>query len=467
MQENQKPRSARRGISVHALIVPAVLIVIVFYGFIAFRAFRIEAIRKQLFEESGSYVRYSQAYTNVHNDVSELTAKAGLYYSTGETRYADDVCALLGSDPVGAARDSADEETQANIAAIDANLAELKTLCARSILLTAKANGEDLTDEKYSQLHSFWQLTPEENAMTPEQQKEASARLLLDESSYATRQKVHNSLEKAETALLGSAWAKMESLSAKLKRYTATQAILTAVLCLVLISVCVMVYALLLLPLNAAAKRVQNGKKIAIRHGLRELKYFSSLYDRLLEKKAVLEDDLRQSARVDALTGLPNRLAEKNFISKMRHSEANLPTAVLSLDVNNLKPTNDTQGHVAGDTLLQTAANCIRECFGDENASNCFRTGGDEFVAILQDVTEAEVREKIARFEQYQQAANISVAVGYAYSDEIHPVDVAELFQQADKNMYRNKAEMKRRMAEDQLAMPMDVSVFPARDAGH
>ena len=87
--------------------------------------------------------------------------------------------------------------------------------------------------------------------------------------------------------------------------------------------------------------------------------------------------------------------------------------------------------------------------------SNCFRTGGDEFVAILQDVTEAEVREKIAKFVQAQREANISVAVGYAYSDDVHPVDVAVLFQDADREMYRNKAQMKRRMAEDQLAMPL------------
>ena len=466
MQENQKPKSARGGLSVHALIIPAVVIVIILYGFIVFSAIRIESIRKQLFEESASYIRYSQAYTNVHNHVGELVSQAGLYHSTGDVAFADRFCALMVEDPIGAVRDGADGEIGTDIDNVERALAELKTISARAVRLAADANGVDLSAEKYSPIRSV-ALTPEETGLTTSEEKmDHAARLLLGESSYAARQQVNESLEHAEEALLRSTTASFSDLSARLKRDTTVQTVLTAVLCLMLIGFCVMLYVLILFPLNSAAKRVQRGKMISIHHGLRELKYFSMLYDRLLEKKAILEDDLRQSARVDALTGLPNRLAEKNFISKMRHSEANLPTAVLSLDVNNLKPTNDTQGHVAGDTLLQTAASCIRECFGDETASNCFRTGGDEFVAILQDVTEAEVREKIARFEQYQRAANISVAVGYAYSDEIHPVDVAELFQQADKMMYRNKSEMKRRMAEDQLAMPLDISVASAKDAG-
>ena len=49
------------------------------------------------------------------------------------------------------------------------------------------------------------------------------------------------------------------------------------------------------------------------------------------------------------------------------------------MDVNRLKIVNDSQGHAAGDELLQGAASCMKKCF--DSCGKVYRTGGDEFIA--------------------------------------------------------------------------------------
>lgn len=447
----QEKANSVRGFSVHALILPAVAIVLLLYGLILFHSHRLGTVRNQLFANSDAYAATMADFTAVQGHASDLLGQAGRYVAADAPVGADAFLTVAAKDPVATAREKADKAASASLDEIGAALADLRDLSIHAVRLAAEANGAVPDDPMIRD----YPLTDAERAMTADEQRTAAMKLLLGEDAGRANDALTTALNRAEETLLNRTNGEFARLSANLRHYTRAQAILTAVLCVLLLAVFALFYLLVLHPLNAVTKRVRSGREVTMRHGLRELRYFSALYNHLLEKKAVLEDDLRQSARVDALTGLPNRLAEKHFITMLRHSETNLPTAVLSLDVNNLKPTNDTQGHVAGDNLLQAAANCIRECFGNEDASNCFRTGGDEFVAILQDVTEAEVREKIAKFVQAQRKANISVAVGYAYSDDVHPVDVAVLFQDADREMYRNKAQMKRRMAEDQLAMPL------------
>ena len=51
------------------------------------------------------------------------------------------------------------------------------------------------------------------------------------------------------------------------------------------------------------------------------------------------------------------------------------------MDVNRLKIVNDSQGHAAGDELLQGAASCIKKCV--DSCEKVYRTGGDEFIALL------------------------------------------------------------------------------------
>lgn len=113
--------------------------------------------------------------------------------------------------------------------------------------------------------------------------------------------------------------------------------------------------------------------------------------------------------------------------------------AVCLFDVNFLKRTNDTKGHLAGDKLIQTTAACIRECFGNANENNCYRIGGDEFVAVLRSCEEDEIRTRIDHFLLALEREQISVSVGYAYAKESDEGSFRLLMGEADKQMYEQK----------------------------
>ncbi|TIU04250.1 MAG: GGDEF domain-containing protein, partial [Mesorhizobium sp.] len=85
-------------------------------------------------------------------------------------------------------------------------------------------------------------------------------------------------------------------------------------------------------------------------------------------------------AYVDALTNLPNRASLDVALQRLSCAQPNA-WAVLIIDLDNLKPINDTFGHAAGDALLQAVASRLAESVAPDRV---FRMGGDEFAVILQ-----------------------------------------------------------------------------------
>ncbi|MHB8948935.1 MAG: diguanylate cyclase domain-containing protein [Rhodoferax sp.] len=103
-----------------------------------------------------------------------------------------------------------------------------------------------------------------------------------------------------------------------------------------------------------------------------------------------LEDQIRQLAFYDHLTGLPNRrlltdrLSQAMTVSKRSSCYA----ALLFLDLDNFKPLNDEHGHAAGDLLLAEAATRLLHCV--RQADTVARFGGDEFVVLLTELDQGE-----------------------------------------------------------------------------
>jgi diguanylate cyclase (GGDEF)-like protein/PAS domain S-box-containing protein len=96
------------------------------------------------------------------------------------------------------------------------------------------------------------------------------------------------------------------------------------------------------------------------------------------------EEQLRQAAVHDALTGLPNRnsLAARLEHAIVRVNRSGDRIALLFIDLDRFKKVNDTLGHAAGDEVLRQAAARIRACVRE--VDTVARLGGDEFVVLLE-----------------------------------------------------------------------------------
>ncbi len=95
-------------------------------------------------------------------------------------------------------------------------------------------------------------------------------------------------------------------------------------------------------------------------------------------------------AHHDALTGLPNRvLARDRYEQAAAYAQrTHCKAALLFLDLDNFKTVNDSLGHVGGDALLrEVAMRLVRSMRANDTVS---RQGGDEFLIVLNDLTDAD-----------------------------------------------------------------------------
>lgn len=89
----------------------------------------------------------------------------------------------------------------------------------------------------------------------------------------------------------------------------------------------------------------------------------------------------RHMARHDSLTGLANRLHFDKELKTAIDLLPGIPFAVMACDLDRFKAVNDTYGHAAGDIVIRTVAERMRETVG--TAGLVSRTGGDEFIILV------------------------------------------------------------------------------------
>jgi diguanylate cyclase (GGDEF)-like protein len=117
---------------------------------------------------------------------------------------------------------------------------------------------------------------------------------------------------------------------------------------------------------------------------------------------------------------------------------------VVVFDINNLKVTNDTLGHEAGDELIKSACAIICKQF---KHSPVFRIGGDEFAAILKgsdfENREDLFREFTAKIDENNKNGGVVVAGGMAVFDPKLDDNYTDVFMRADHQMFERKEQLK------------------------
>ena len=170
-----------------------------------------------------------------------------------------------------------------------------------------------------------------------------------------------------------------------------------------------------------------------------------------INRKGLESDIQARLARVDGLTGLSNRLAFNECEEVLQNGESG-KCVLVQFDVNNLKKVNDKYGHLEGDRRILAAAEAIKSTFGTFQGTWCFRTGGDEFMAIMNgpDV-EANYEEALKLFENYIEEYNktekpeipLMIACGMAVYEGGSGASLVMTERLADDRMYARKTELK------------------------
>ena len=150
-------------------------------------------------------------------------------------------------------------------------------------------------------------------------------------------------------------------------------------------------------------------------------------------------------AMQDAMTQCYSRAAYE--IDKAEWGRQGCRT-VFSMDLNNLKQTNDLYGHSEGDRLINAFGDILRHVF--QAWGKCYRVGGDEFWAFCDDLPAGQAqRMQQQAFEaakKYNETGSLAVkltfAIGVAHTQETKG-DLDKALELADERMYENKRSMK------------------------
>jgi diguanylate cyclase (GGDEF)-like protein len=177
--------------------------------------------------------------------------------------------------------------------------------------------------------------------------------------------------------------------------------------------------------------------------------HFAAMFRRLQAASKDLADreaNAQFTARHDDLSGLPNRLFFSERLSAAL-APSEFKTAIFAyIDVDRFKDVNDTLGHRAGDTLIQSVGARLRAALAPDDL--LARFGGDEFAVLraANDVGEAErliQRIETAFDDLYEiesQLIRITASVGIAHATP-GGISPEELMRRADIALYRAKSQ--------------------------
>jgi len=140
------------------------------------------------------------------------------------------------------------------------------------------------------------------------------------------------------------------------------------------------------------------------------------------------------------------RLKNRNSFARaaQKIEKTDNKVTVMVCDIDGLKFINDTLGHVAGDQIIQKAAEVLKMSLPTE--ADIFRIGGDEYLAIIEDVLSEQqisginckIHQQIERYNATRPAVPLSMSWGNAHStSKIHTF--WEVVKEADYAMYKKK----------------------------
>ncbi|HJQ24312.1 MAG TPA: GGDEF domain-containing protein [Blastocatellia bacterium] len=153
-------------------------------------------------------------------------------------------------------------------------------------------------------------------------------------------------------------------------------------------------------------------------------------------------EQLERLARVDPLTEALNRHAFYSLLGRQHGQGAAQRGCVVVLDIDNLKPINDSHGHAAGDAAIRAVARTVRSVIRADDL--LFRWGGDEFLILFFNLNEMEARRRLSDIESRLEMtklpeADATVIVSHGLATFAATDEIERAIDLADGAMYARK----------------------------
>lgn len=194
-------------------------------------------------------------------------------------------------------------------------------------------------------------------------------------------------------------------------------------------------------------KKEEVEKTKAAQESMKQLNERISAVEKKAQHMSAKAKEYHNAAMKDGLTGLYNRAAFDARIKEAFEDYIALKKefSIIVFDVDRFKQINDKLGHIAGDKVLIKISECLEESFrkGDFIA----RYGGDEFVAVIENLSEEMAKEKIEIFNKNlkkrrfvsQKHGEIKLSVSAGTAKVMESDSIESIIDRADKAMYESK----------------------------
>jgi diguanylate cyclase len=173
-------------------------------------------------------------------------------------------------------------------------------------------------------------------------------------------------------------------------------------------------------------------------------------------------DKLELLVQMDPLTEALNRHAFHSLLRRPEGGHDNTATSgsVAVLDIDNLKPINDTLGHTVGDKAIRAVARAMRSLVRADDM--LFRWGGDEFLVLMFKLPQPDASRRLAKLNQILAencerwiGERVTVSVSFGVAGFTSLTDLGQAIEQADKAMYARRNLVRASRVEKGLGEPV------------
>ena len=436
-------RTAYLWMIVFAVIISLMMIYATFTAFSTFR--RLTDTTDEYIELENAAHELMEASDYLTEMVQRFTVDGNMKYMDGyfteafETNRRENAIAKMSSDPD-------DEAALIQLQSAMDGSKDLMNLEYYAMKLVISAKG--YTD--YPEILEGVVLTPEDDALSPEDKMRLATDKVLSEEYYAQKEAIRRDMSQSITELKRITRTTEDGVYQELRTEMISARVIITIQTLSIFLMIWMTSKLGINPVLKAIEKIKDDSPIPV-VGANEFRYLARTYNKMYSVYKRSVEHLNYKASHDELTGVYNRAGYDLLMSSIDMDT----TYFLLFDIDDFKRVNDTYGHEMGDKALRKLSKTLNNNFRSDDY--ICRIGGDEFVVFMVHSAPRQHRlitNKITQInnelaETSDGVVGISVSVGIAHGSEF--TDLATLFEHADQALYNTKRAGKHGYSFDEL----------------